>query len=367
MAVRDDFRLIPGNPNPPPRNKKELLPEGHWLRTGRYVDGDSSHLGRRKETVQEAIFAFRKTGRKFPDQFDWDNPEHYFIQRMEQRHINDALSGGFETSAKEKHQGWFELPIVWPTASLEDAVSAYTNVHHERGAGKKYDEFFSFGIKVVAPDWPCILTLHAPRGSFPAIPRSKYAYDLKIHGLSPWEKKLKEMECELFRDLGNSEKSKHDLGRLLFADRELYGFLYQFQWGWDPVHWESLSKVCPSGESRRLLVKALREIGDKYDRASRKWSSFDHLLNHSYMELVAKVEQGLLEEKTSWVEADDLLQNALCGKAYSKSGTIYSMVSGIPPCRSLLELMKVYWEDFEVSRLNEIAKILERKSDEQRR
>lgn len=362
-----DFRLIPGDPDFPTSNKRDLLPKDHWLRTERYIDADRSPLGRHKENVQDAIFAFSQAGGKFPASFDWENPEHYFIQGTQRIRTQEATGGGWRTSAKEKHQGWLEVPVVWSTNALWSAVSAYTDIHHEKGAGKKYDYFFSFFIKGLEPEWPCILTICTPRGRFPTSKENpRYSYELRLLGLSPWEKFIKEKERELFRATSTRDMAelRFVLDRLLFMDSELEGVMHQMACGWDPMDygdlkgWQLVEKFYPEKAFREKLVRAWNSIDDqdeRYGRSRGTWSDFEILLRDSYRDLMHLVETGVLDELTTWKEADDLLQKALCNEPYPQSGPINSLVMNIPSCRSLLHVLTEFWAGADIARVSRLA------------
>lgn len=355
-----DFTLLPGDPDFPTSNKRDLLPEDHWLRTERYIDADRRF--RLREEVQPAIFAFSRAGGKFPIIFDRDNPEHYFVQKLERVRVENVLRGGWEVTAKEKRQGWVELPVVWSTAELWSAVSAYTDIHHEKGFGKKYDSHFSFLIKGIQPDWPCILTTLYPRGLFPS--KENEGYEQKLLGISPWEKMVKAKERELFREMDSASKEElaFAIDRLLFMDMELDGVMhlltYDFynpeQFGWGK---ELSEKFYPGEAFRTKLVEAWESLGDRderYGRGDRNWSDFDMLLRDSYQQLFRLVRKGDLTED-GWKAADDLIQKALCNEPFPKSGPAFIQVMEIHSSRSLLSVLEGFWAGTDSIELNRLA------------
>lgn len=354
-----DFTLLPGDPDFPTSSKRDLLPEDHWLRTERYIDADRMY--RQREDVQPAIFAFSQAGGKFPLAFDRDNPEHYFVQKVERFTIDKVLRGGWEVTPKEKLQGWVDFPVVWSTADLCSAVSAYTDIHHEKGAGKKYDYHFSFFIKGLQPDWPCILTTIFPRGLFPS--KENEGFEQKLLGLSPWEKMVKAKERELFLEMDSAtmEEITFAIDRLLFMDSELDGAIHQIMYDFDPVQFgwgkELSEKFYPRKAFREKLVQAWESLGnrdERYGREHRNWSDFDMLLRDSYQHLFRLVKKGDLNED-GWREADDLIQKALCNEPYPKSGPAFSQVMKIHSSRSLLSVLEEFWTGTDSIELNRLA------------
>lgn len=327
-------------------NKEALA--GNWLETGRFVDGEKTFLGRRRETVQEAILAFAATGMDFPENPDSRNQDHYFVAKTVEVFAHELDGTDIQRDPKTKLPVRAQAPLAWWIGDLAEAIGRYTNYNKKTGAGRRYDEDFSFLIKILKPEWPCITSRCGLRGSFKAPPNtSAYFYRKEIHGLSPWEKALKKEEIEFFRRCGEMKhvKIREKLGRLFFLDPEL-SVIHHLEYH-DPY----IEALALDPKAREALVDAWNDFDDRYDR--REPSYFDLLLDHSYSELAHAVTENVMERRV-WEQADDLLQRALQNQPYDQSHAL-PIFRKMKFCNGLLELLKAYWDGTRKERLKELG------------
>lgn len=301
-----------------------------WFTSGRFFDAEKNFEGRRAYTVQRGIFEFIKSGRVLPDEFgDQDSFENHFVERMVRVPVYSGSS--IQATEEERKAGYADVPLVWNLADLWDAVNAYTNVDRPHGPGRRYDEHFSFEVKMLRPDWKCIRSLLSNRARFN-----------QEEGLSPWEKRLKAKEQEFLKNLRgmSKEELRESYRRLSFMDQEFLWFCSSINPG----------EVFQIAEEDRDL---LHEVTDNelYEMWGNGRAGFDYVVNWTYFELNQAVERKVLDE-AGWLECDKTLQEMLTGvinrrPGYPRSLKKYPLV---------LDLLKKFWAGAKIEKMADMAK-----------
>lgn len=317
-----------------------------WLKTGNFLNGESTFLARNRDDVQKAIFAFVNTGSDLPEQPNRKIQDHYFVQGILDSASANMYGGG---CANGRYSG--NVPLVWWAGDLAEAVASYTNYNREHGACRRYHDDFSFQIKLLKPEWKCIVSRCGRRGWFEKagpVEKGSYRWQQEIFGLSPWEKALKCEELEFLRACATKKhvEIREKLRMFFFIDPELDYISHLIY----PSEEDRVLRLDP--KAREAVVDAWRDSDDRYNR--RTPSFFDLLLDDAYDALADAVNAKVID-RVVWQQADDVLQGALQNQPY-KNAPVLPILRKMKYVNGLLELLEAYWCPSRRDRLEEIGR-----------
>lgn len=298
-----------------PPAKRPGVPPDHWILTGHFR---ADEYFRERGPKQEAIRKFLQQGGKFlgeDDCYDRKLPEHFFVDGTKECYPPPGEGGGKKV-----------VPCVWFICELHESLERYTNPRAS-GPGKKYDELFSFEIKLRYPDLPQISSIIVWRD----LMRDSVNLERPLfRGLSPWEKELKLRERRFIEAAPSMDdavlKKKAQAFSMIDSEFHCLGTLITAR----------EFPIRLSQEHAERVERALWSLEDDTFQRSRR---FNHVLNEAYSSLIR--DEECVESLGGALRADRFLQESLLGRSVSElsHSDLQKIRTRLKPVDAFLEML----------------------------